>query len=68
MPLVTAFDTRFLVEQICLSPHKYSWQILNRKIAIKELAVSGSEFNEAIRDKKFIAFFGHGAIGKPFPL
>jgi hypothetical protein len=24
VPLVTAFDTRFLVEQICLSPHKYS--------------------------------------------
>ncbi len=23
VPLVTAFDTRFLVEQICLSPHKY---------------------------------------------
>ena len=34
VPLVTAFDTRFLVEQVCLSPDKYSWQILNRKIAI----------------------------------
>jgi hypothetical protein len=63
VPLVTAFDTRFLVEQICLSPHKYSWQILNRKIALKELAVSGSEFNEAIRDKKFFAFIAMVLLG-----
>ena len=63
VPLVTAFDTRFLVEQICLSPHKYSWQILNKKIAVKELAVSGSEFNEAIRDKKLLAFLATVLLG-----
>jgi hypothetical protein len=63
VPLVTAFDTRFLVEQICLSPHQYSWQILNRKIAVKELAVSGAEFNEAIRDKKSCAFLATVFLG-----
>ena len=63
VPLVTAFDTRFLVEQVCLSPQQYSWQILNRKIAIKELAVSGSEFNEAIRDKKLFAFLATVLLG-----
>jgi predicted oxidoreductase len=63
VPLVTAFDTRFLVEQVCLSSDQYSWQILNRKIAIKELAVSGSEFNEAIRDKKLVAFLATLLLG-----
>lgn len=54
--MVTAFDTRYLVETICRQKKKYSWQILNWTIARKELAVSGSEFNHAIRDKKRIAF------------
>jgi predicted oxidoreductase len=56
MPLITAFDTRFLVEQVCKQEKKYSWQVLNLKIAHKELAISGAEFNPAIRDKKLFAF------------
>jgi predicted oxidoreductase len=63
MPLVTAYDTRFLVEQICLQPGRFSWQILNWKIACKELAVSGAEFNEAIRDRKPIAFLANLLLG-----
>jgi len=56
MPLITAFDTRYLVEQVCKQEKKYSWQLLNLKIAHKELAISGAEFNPAIRDKKFFKF------------
>ncbi len=56
MPLVTAYDTRYLVEAICREEKKYSWQILNWKIAVKEMAISGSEHNVAIRDKKLFAF------------
>jgi len=56
MPLITAYDTRFLVEQICKQEKKYSWQVLNRKIADKEFAISGAEFNQAIRDKKIVGF------------
>jgi len=55
-PLVTAYDTRHLVETICKQDKKYSWQILNMKIALKEFAISGSESNEAIRDKKIFKF------------
>lgn len=55
-PLITAYDTRFLVERICQEPKKYSWQLLNMKIAKKEFAISGSEHNPAFRDKKFIQF------------
>lgn len=56
MPLITAFDTRFLVKEICKQEKKYSWQVLNLKIAHKEFAISGAEFNQAIRDKKILKF------------
>jgi hypothetical protein len=55
MPLVTGFDTHDLVAQVCRQPGGYSWQLLNRRIALKELAVSGAEFNPAIRDKRRIS-------------
>jgi uncharacterized protein len=55
-PLVSGFDTRALVTAICAQERQYSWQLLNRRIALKELAVSGAEFNPAIRDKNFLAF------------
>lgn len=55
-PLVTAYDTRYLCERICAQEKKYSWQILNKKIALKEFAISGSEHNPAVRDKKLMKF------------
>jgi len=55
-PLLTSYDTRYLVTKICEQEKKYSWQILNKKIAYKELAVSGSEFNEGIKEKKIFKF------------
>lgn len=51
-PLMGYTDTHYLVEQICRQPGGYSWQILNWKIALKELAVSGSEYMTAFREKK----------------
>jgi predicted oxidoreductase len=55
-PLVGAYDTLMLVDRICREEKKYSWQVMNRKIANKEFAVSGAEFNPAVRDKKMVAF------------
>ncbi len=55
-PLVGAYDTLMLVDRICREEKKYSWQVMNRKIANKEFAVSGAEFNPAVRDKKMFAF------------
>lgn len=55
-PLVSGFDTRYLVEQICQQEQQYSWQIMNWKIVCKELAVSGSEFNDAMREKRIFGF------------
>lgn len=55
-PLLTGRDTRELVTAVCRSGYGYSWQILNKSIAIKELAVSGAEFNPAIRDRQWLGF------------
>jgi predicted oxidoreductase len=55
-PLVGSFDTLLLIDRICREKKKYSWQIMNRRIANKEFAVSGAEFNPAVRDKKLGAF------------
>jgi predicted oxidoreductase len=51
-PLVSYTDTRYLVEQICKQPGQYSWQVMNRKIALKELGVSGCDYMTAFRHKK----------------
>ncbi len=65
-PLVGGFDAREIVETICRQEHKYSWQVLNKRIAVRELSISGSEHNPALRDKKalkFIRGFLFGAEG-----
>ncbi len=62
-PLITSYDTRYLVERICQEPKKYSWQVLNRKIAYKEFAISGSEHNAAFRDKKLFSFIKNILLG-----
>jgi len=55
LPLVTGYDTHDLVAQICRQERGYSWQLLNRRIALKELAISGGEFNPSFREKKRLA-------------
>lgn len=55
-PLVSGFDTNDLVRHVSAGPHGYSWQILNRRIALKELAASGADWNPAIRERRPIAF------------
>jgi len=52
LPLVSGYDTRELVTQVCRSGRSHSWQVLNRRIALKELGVSGAEFNPAFRDRQ----------------
>jgi len=62
-PLVTGFDTRDLVTQVSTRAGGYSWQLLNRRIALKELAVSGAEFNPSIRDRRWLAFLRDVVLG-----
>jgi uncharacterized protein len=62
-PLVSGFDTRALVTAICAEPRPYSWQLLNRRIALKELAVSGAEFNPSIREKSWLGLLRDTLFG-----
>ncbi|MBK6639204.1 MAG: FAD-binding dehydrogenase [Rhodocyclaceae bacterium] len=64
-PLVTGFDTRDLVTQVCRQERQYSWQVLNRKIMDKEFAISGAEFNRSVRDKKILRFARELLLGNP---
>jgi predicted oxidoreductase len=54
--LVSGFDTRRLVTDICAETRQYSWQLMNMRIALKELAVSGAEHNPSIREKRRLGF------------
>ncbi|MBF0231739.1 MAG: FAD-binding protein [Desulfamplus sp.] len=52
VPLMGYTDTRYVVEQICKTQAKYSWLVLNWKIAIKELAISGCDYMTAFRHRQ----------------
>lgn len=54
--MVSGYDTRHLVKTICGEDKKHSWQILNARIARREFAVSGAEFNVAMRERRPLRF------------
>lgn len=54
--MMAGYDTRYLVETVCRQERQYSWQVFNWRIAMKELAISGAEFNHAVRERKLLRF------------
>ncbi|MCB9628462.1 MAG: FAD-dependent oxidoreductase [Sandaracinaceae bacterium] len=50
-PLVAYTDTRHLVESILKEPGQYAWIVMNHKIAIRELGVSGCSYMTAFFEK-----------------
>ncbi len=62
-PMVTGFDTHRLCQRVCQLDHQYSWHIMNWKIAIKELAISGSHNNPAFRDKNLWRVLSNALLG-----
>lgn len=62
-PLLTGYDTHDLCKRIGALPGQYSWQIMNWRIAIKEVAISGSETNPLFRDKKFLGIIYQALTG-----
>jgi predicted oxidoreductase len=54
-PLIGYYDTGHVAKIICHQKKQYSWHIMNWKIAVKELALSGAEHNEILRDRKLLA-------------
>lgn len=51
-PMMTGLDTHDLCKQLGHLPGQYGWQLLNWRIGAKEIAISGSDSNPAIRDHK----------------
>ena len=62
-PLVTGFDTNELCRRVCELEKPHTWQLLNWRIAAKEFAISGSEHNPNIRDRKLIPFLKDVLLG-----
>jgi predicted oxidoreductase len=62
-PMLAYGDTRHLVASVLKQPGKYSWQVMNWKIAIKELAVSGCDYMTAFRYKKRLALAANVLFG-----
>jgi predicted oxidoreductase len=56
VPFVTAFDTLHMVRHIARAQWPHTWQVLNRRIAERELAASGAEHNPLIRDRRMLRF------------
>jgi predicted oxidoreductase len=65
IPLIPTLDAYYALERMCEDPRAYYWMICNWKIARRELDVSGSEHNPAIRDKHLVRFLLDVLLGKP---
>ena len=55
-PLVTGFDTHLVCQRVAGLEKPYTWHLLNWRIAAKELALSGAEHNQQIRDRNLPMF------------
>ena len=62
-PMVSGFDTYDLVRRVSAAPHGFTWQIMNRRIALKELAASGADWNPALRERKLLQFVSDMLLG-----
>jgi predicted oxidoreductase len=60
---VTGFDTHVLCQRVAALEKPYTWQLLNWRIAAKELAFSGAEHNQRIRDRQFLMFLKETLLG-----
>jgi hypothetical protein len=65
VPVMPTFDARYALERMCEDDRKYSWLVCNRRIARRELDVSGSEHNPQIREKRMVRFLMSVLLGKP---
>jgi len=62
-PLVTGFDTHILCQRVAAQEKPYTWHLLNWRIAAKELALSGAEHNQRVRDRQFLLFLKEILLG-----
>lgn len=65
VPVMPTFDAYAALERMCEDERKYSWLICNRKIALRELDVSGSQHNPHLRERRLAPFLLGVLLGKP---
>ena len=62
-PLMGAFDTTYTCQAVSQQPEQYSWLLLNRKMVLKEIMISGSEHNPYLRDRRLLPFLWENLAG-----
>lgn len=68
-PCLPGFDTPSTMRRILATGHAHSWFVLNRRIAEKEIGLSGSEQNPDVTSKSWAAVLRHRlASGPPKPV
>ncbi len=65
VPVMPTYDAYAALERMCEDERKYSWLICNRKIARRELDVSGSQHNPHLRERRWVRFALGVLLGKP---
>ncbi|MGB0892811.1 MAG: FAD-dependent oxidoreductase [Parashewanella sp.] len=65
LPMVTGYDTHQLCAQTGQLPHQYTWQLMNRAIAVKELSVSGSHINPIFKNRSIAGVLKMALKGNP---
>ena len=67
-PCMPGFDTMSTLSHIMKSGHDYSWFVLDRSIAKKELTLSGSEQNPDFTSGKWLPVLKRVTAGTPAPV
>ncbi|MES2918991.1 MAG: FAD-dependent oxidoreductase [Pseudomonadota bacterium] len=62
-PLVTGFDTHDLCRRLGHLPGQYGWLLMNRRIALRELGVAGSDENPHYRDHQLLPLMWEALAG-----
>jgi hypothetical protein len=65
VPVMPTYDAYAALERMCEDERKYSWLICNKKIALRELDVSGSQHNPQLRERRWVRFALGVLLGKP---
>jgi len=64
-PCLPGFDTPSTMRRILATGQGHSWFVFNRRIAEKEVGLSGSEQNPDVTSKRWLSFLHHRLAGGP---
>ena len=53
-PMISGFDTHRLCRRLGHQPDQYGWLVMNRRIVLKEMAISGSHINPAFCNRDLL--------------